>query len=266
MPQILTDSMTSEALALLRLYQDWGVDCALDESPVDRMAEPPPIPRAFSRKATRPAATASKPAASPIVATQASLTQAQDLAALARSLPDLPGCALARTATHTLLPIHVEGAALMLIGETPDADEDRSGLLFAGPSGQLLDRMFASIGLSRETMSQAPALPWRPPGGRDVTLVEMRACRPVLHRAIALCRPQRLITLGATPTRLLLGEDSVLTRVRGRWAESTLEDGTVLPVLPMRHPLQLPASATARRDAWRDLLLLAETLAPSGAS
>ena len=57
-------------------------------------------------------------------------------------------------------------ARIMLVGEAPGAEEDRAGLPFVGPSGQLLDRMLASIGLDRTQVLITNILPWRPPGNR----------------------------------------------------------------------------------------------------
>lgn len=243
------------ALALLNLYREWGVDCTLEEAPLNRMAEKArPLPSRKPNTRVQPEPTRPASGVPPVDVT--------DMASLHRAISSFTECALSRTATHTLLPVHVENASLMIVGETPDADEDRSGTLFAGASGDMLDRLLGSIGLSRHTMSQAAALPWRPPGGRDVTPLEIRQCRPLLLQAIALCRPERLILFGATPTRMLMGEPTVLTRVRGRWEPVSLPDGSAIPALPMRHPLQVHVSARARQDMWRDLLHLAETIDP----
>ena len=54
----------------------------------------------------------------------------------------------------------------MLIGEAPGAEEDRLGKPFVGPSGQLLDRMLAAIGLDRRTVWITNIIFWRPPGNR----------------------------------------------------------------------------------------------------
>jgi len=191
----------------------------------------------------------------------ASPAAAATLDALIASLATLPNLALRRTATHTLVPVHVDKAAVMILGDIPDAEEDRTGILFSGAPGALLRRMLASIGLSPDDLSRAPALPWRPPGGRDASAAERDACTPVLHRAIVLCAPQIVVSFGATPLRMLMGEDAQLNRLRGRWAHLDLPGlDRPIRILPMRHPAQVGASASARRDAWRDLITLAEAL------
>ena len=139
----------------------------------------------------------------------------------------------------------------------PDADEDRAGHPFAGPPGALLDRMLASIGLSRADMLVAPLIPWRPPGDRKVSPVEMAACLPFLHRLLVLAQPRLVVLMGMRPLRALAGADSSLARLRGRWLPIVVP-GAPAPIqaLPMRHPGHLLANPLSRREAWHDLMLL----------
>ena len=248
----------AELLAALQLQYEWGVDEALSEETIDRLSEAARVlPTRIS------ASLRSQIPTGPIRSAGGSaLEQAKDLPSLIAASEALDDLFLARTATHRLRPIHVEHAPFMLIGETPDADEDRSGTLFAGRAGGLLERMLASVGMKREALSMAPAIPWRPPGGRGVTDQEMRSCQPLLLKTIALCRPPLIVTMGVTPLRMLLGDQAMLNRLRGKWTAVTIPGlPNPVPLLPMRHPLQLAASPAARRNAWQDLLVLMERLA-----
>lgn len=270
----------AELLAALQLQYEWGADEALCELPVDRLSEAPPrLPDTAQSRAdegqsvaarrspeiwdgTRPAAVKSG-AASAGALSLGAVQEAPDLPTLMRLTEAPDDLFLARTATHRLEPVFVEDAPFMLIGEAPDADEDRSGTLFAGEAGALLEKMLRSAGLERGRISMAPALPWRPPGGRTPSDAEMQACHPLLLRTIALCRPRFLVTMGVTPLKMLLGPDAAVGRLRGKWTELSVPGlATPVPILPMRHPLQLRASAAARRNAWQDLLILMEKLAP----
>ncbi|MGC5747092.1 uracil-DNA glycosylase [Gluconobacter sp. NFX36] len=248
----------AELLAALHLQYEWGVDEVLSEETIDRLSEASRVlPERISGLPR-----VQSPSEAPRASGGAALDRAQDLPSLIAASNALDDLFLARTATHRLQPIHVEQAPFMLIGETPDADEDRSGVLFAGWAGELLDRMLASAGLRRASLSMAPAIPWRPPGGRGVTEQEMRSCRPLLLKTIALCQPPFLVTMGVTPLRMLIGDQAMLGRLRGKWMNVSIPGlSNPLPLLPMRHPLQLAASPAARRNAWQDLLVLMERLA-----
>ncbi len=260
---------------------EWGADEALDEQPHDRLAaaftaaaaRPPamPPPAVAARPSARPAAASALPPradAAPARPLGGPARQAEDLAAAAGSIELLraavmgfDGCTLRDTASHTLFAEGDASAGLMLIGEVPDADEDRAGHPFAGPSGALLDRMLASIGLSRAGLLITPLIPWRPPGDRKVSPAETAACLPFLYRLLVLAKPSHVVLMGVRPTRAMLGADASLSRLRGRWLPFTVP-GVPAPIqaLPMRHPGHLMANPLSRREAWHDLLLLRRTL------
>ncbi|MFT9015842.1 MAG: uracil-DNA glycosylase [Acetobacter sp.] len=180
--------------------------------------------------------------------------------ALSMAMDRFEACPLRATAMHTLVPHGPTHAPLMLIGEAPDADEDRSGQVFAGVCGTLLDEMLAPLPLTRADLLLATALPWRPPGGRPPSDLEQRMCLPFLERAIELFAPQRLLLCGRMPAAMMLGRDS---QPRREWQPLALPGLPPLPVLCMRHPLQLRASSTARREIWQSLLLVMQTLRQS---
>jgi uracil-DNA glycosylase len=144
----------------------------------------------------------------------------------------------------------------MLIGEAPGADEDRLGRPFVGASGQLLDRMLASVGLSRQDSAYITnILPWRPPGNRTPTDGEIALFLPFVQRHIELARPRHLVLLGGVAAKGLLGAKEGITRLRGRWHRFA-----ALPALPTLHPAYLLRSPSAKREAWADWLLLRRTL------
>jgi DNA polymerase len=150
----------------------------------------------------------------------------------------------------------------MLVGEAPGGEEDRVGKPFVGTSGQLLDRMLATIGLDRSSVYITNVLFWRPPGNRQPTPAEMAACLPFVERHIELVAPDLLVLLGATSTKTLLARTEGITRLRGRWF--TFESAGMprpVPALPMYHPAFLLRQPAQKREAWRDLLLLSEALA-----
>jgi DNA polymerase len=260
-----------DALAALRLQLEYGADEALAEAPVDRFAvrpaakvQPAPAPKVqpASPPQVQPASPKVQPGAGPQV------QRAQEAAAAARTLADLrtalarfDGCALSTTATNLVFSDGNPDAGLMFVGEGPGAEEDRAGLPFVGPSGQLLDRMLASIGLDRSKYLITNLIPWRPPGNRNPTDSEVLICLPFLLRHIALVRPRHLVLLGAMASRALLGGSTGITKLRGKWVEANIPDlPAPLPALPMLHPAYLLRSPGAKRDAWADLLLLRRTL------
>jgi DNA polymerase len=151
-------------------------------------------------------------------------------------------------------------AEVMLIGEAPGAEEDRQGTPFVGPSGQLLDRMLAAIGLDRASVYITNVIYWRPPGNRSPTPAEIAACQPFLERQIELIRPKVIVFVGGIAARGLLGVKEGVTKLRGRRLLYPLADGTSVPALVMFHPAYLLRTPAQKRLAWRDLLTLKRLL------
>jgi DNA polymerase len=253
---------TQMLLAALRLQIEWGADEALAETPVDRFAV---RPAAASAEAPAAPAILRAPApVAPLVAAPAAAARlaagAQDLAGLKAAMAGADS-ALRDTATNLVFADGNPTAGLMLIGEAPGADEDRLGRPFVGVSGQLLDRMFASVGLTRERdFYVTNILPWRPPGNRTPTDGEINLFLPFVLRHIALVRPRHVVLLGGVSAKALLRAKDGITRLRGRWHRMEGEEGTRLPALPTLHPAYLLRSTGAKRDAWADLVLLRRTL------
>ncbi len=237
---------------MLRLQIEWGADEALEPAPIDRLRPPaPPPPRL-----TPPSPAAPTPAAPPLATPTVT---APTLAALRDAIANFTGCALRDTASHLVFADGNPASGLLFIGEAPSAAEDRSGRAFDGPAGAYLERMLHSIGLDRDKALLTPLIPWRPPGGRPPTPVEIAACLPFLHQLIVLTAPRRLVLLGTLAQRTILG--AVPRRRTRGWLAATIPGrADPLPALALASPDLLLAKPAGRRDAWADLRLLRRTI------
>lgn len=256
--------------ALLQFYADAGADEAMGDAPVDRTRLADKV-ALFPSPAAAPSLT--KPAAMPDAApsgeaplgTIESLGDARQLAAAAKTIDELKsaldgfqGLSLKRTATQMVFADGNLKARVMLVGEAPGADEDRLGRPFVGVSGQLLDRMLASIGLSRESnIYISNVINWRPPGNRSPSEAEIALSLPFIQRHIELVKPEVLIFAGGVAAKALMNTAQGITRLRGKWAEHK-SDGleNPIPTLPIFHPAYLLRSPQEKRLAWADLLKL----------
>lgn len=254
------------ALDLLRWYIDMGADEAIGERPIDRFqlsaAALEPRAKAPPKQPERRAPAAPSPAGDGLrmESPEAAGESARQLAETAKNLDELrgllaafDGCALKRTATNLVFGDGNPAADIMLIGEAPGADEDRQGLPFVGVSGQLLDKMLASIGLDRTSAYITNILPWRPPGNRKPTPAESAMCMPFIRRHIELVGPKVLILLGGTSASSLLERKEGIMRMRGRWFDYMSRDGEI-PAMPTYHPAFLLRQPALKKDVWRDLL------------
>jgi uracil-DNA glycosylase family 4 len=264
-------------LAALRLQIEWGADEALEAQPVDRLgARPPPQPSPAARERESVGRERLQITPSPaergrvgegVAPRGTAAERAAQVAAGARTLADLrttiagfDGCALRDTASNLVFAEGDPSSGLMLIGDAPGADEDRSGMPFAGVAGAYLDRMLSSIGLARAGLLLSPLIPWRPPGDRPPSPMELTICLPFLFRLIALAAPRRLVLLGPLAVRAILGQ-ATRRRPRGAWLDMAVPGlSQALPALPTFSPGELMRNPRDRRAAWADLRLLRRTL------
>jgi len=179
---------------------------------------------------------------------------------LAAELESFEGCGLKKTAKSTVFSDGVSSARIMLVGEAPGQDEDRTGKPFVGRSGQLLDAMMATIGLSRaDNLYIANVIPWRPPGNRAPSVDELETCKPFIMRQIELVAPEIIVLVGGTSAKTLLNTETGITRLRGKW--QTLEiGGRDIPALPFFHPAYVLRRPETKIDVWADLCALKQKL------
>jgi len=262
---------------LLAFYLEAGVDCALGDEPVNRLADPDlaaePRAAVVHQPVVRPAslpATLPPPAAPPggeatvapdiaIASAREAARTAPTLEALRQLLENFDGCALKHTATRLVFADGNPQARVMFVGEAPGRDEDIEGLPFVGRSGKLLDRMIAAIGLDRSKVYIANVIPWRPPGNRTPTPQETQICLPFIQRQIELANPDVLVTLGNPSTQALLQTREGIMRTRGKWMDYHTGTRTIRAIATF-HPAYLLRSPAYKRMSWQDLRAIAKAL------
>jgi DNA polymerase len=244
---------------LLRLQIEWGADEALEDAPVARLRPAPATPTAPIARVSPPPVLPSG-VGTPAERAMAAASQATSLETLRGALAGFDGCALRETATNLVFAAGDATVGVVVIGDPPNADDDRAGTPFAGRNGQLLDTMLASAGLDRTRLLVTSLLPWRPPGGRPATPTEVTLCLPFLQRLIALTAPTLLVLAGAQAVRALIG-------TRPRSAGGLRRTECRMPGLPQAVPavlLPFPASALRsaadRKEAWAALRHLRRVL------
>ncbi len=271
-PQSATD--------LLAWYAEMGVDTALEEDAIDRLAPAAPPEPVFSTPLPPPEHSTPFPPPQPLTsiaparttvappheserAARAAAAAATNLDELRAALEAYEGCGLKRTATQLVFADGNPQGRVMFVGEGPGREEDIQGLPFVGRSGQLLDRMLAAIGLDRTKVYIANVVPWRPPGNRTPTPQETAACRPFIERQIELADPDFLICLGGPAAAELMNNKGGILRFRGQWHD--YDTGRrVIRAMATLHPAYLLRQPLQKRLVWRDFLMIKEALDASG--
>jgi len=165
-------------------------------------------------------------------------------------------CRLSEGRTNVVFSDGHPDARLLVIGEAPGANEDRTGLPFVGPAGKLLDLLLSSVGLSRETSVHiCNVIKCRPPENRNPRPDEIEACTPFLRRQIELVRPEVILGVGAFAAQFLTGTEMAMGKLRG---EVYSYEGT--PVVVTYHPAALLRNQGWIRPTWDDLQLVRRLL------
>ena len=259
-----TDQRAAESL--LAFWAEAGVDVALVDTPIDRLAEGAARLKAKSQPkpvAVKPASPGrAAPDVSGAVAEAKRLAaEAQDLEQLAAAIAAFEGCPLRyEGARQAVFSRGNPEAPLMVIGEGPGGDEDIQGAPFVGRAGKLLDKMLAAAGVTDRVFITNTVF-WRPPGNRTPTAAEQAVCAPFVERAIQLVNPKMLMLAGGASAKHMLKREEGILSLRGRWFEWKNADETLaLPALPTLHPAFLLRQPAAKKKAWQDLLTLTERL------
>lgn len=261
--------MQNETINAYRSLNAWWSEAGVDVEPLPKFTNTKTDKTSKQPSPARPPANtapASKPTASRLNEAEKLASNANDLEQLYAAIRDFDTGALSRFASQAVIARGNSKADVMLIGEAPGSEEDNAGKPFIGPSGQFLDKMFASIELDEKSLYITNSVFWKPKANRKPTEEEVQMCLPFVHRHIALIAPKILVTIGGSSSKSLLGVDTGITRLRGKWGQYAIKnpDGsdskTIIPVLPMFHPAFVLRKPATKKNCWHDLLSLQETL------
>ena len=220
-----------------------------------------------------PAASPLKPAPrpAPAPAPAGAKSKAAVFAELSEKIKACRSCPLGKSRIQAVPGVGSHDAQVMFVGEGPGFDEDHQGEPFIGRSGKLLDKIMESIGLSRPTVYIAnivkchpmvdPSDPEKHGNDRPPSPDEIAACRGWLDTQIRTIAPRFIVTLGAVPARVLLGDNTPISKIRGVWREYDPGEGAPkVRLLPTFHPAALLRNPDLKRDVWADMKNLREEL------
>ena len=164
-------------------------------------------------------------------------------------------CSLSKTRTNIVFSGGIPNHKMMLIGEAPGYYEDQKGEPFVGKAGQLLDKIFASVGLSRQKdVYICNTLKCRPPDNRDPLPEEKEACYPYLEAQIEILKPKIILICGKVALATMLNTGTGITKVRGKWFDGPFGS----KMMPIFHPSYLLRNDSHEKGSpkwlmWQDI-------------
>jgi uracil-DNA glycosylase len=170
-------------------------------------------------------------------------------------IKDCQKCRLGSTRKNFVFGVGNPNAKIMFVGEAPGREEDEQGIPFVGRAGQLLSRMLASIGLSRDDVFIANVLKCRPPQNRDPLPEEIAHCEPYLKKQLSLISPVLIVALGRIAGQVLLRREDSLSQLR-----QTIHLYEKIPLIVTYHPAALLRNSQWKQQAWEDLKKMKKVL------
>jgi DNA polymerase len=170
-------------------------------------------------------------------------------------------CELGSHRTQVVIERGNPQASLMIVGEGPGQQEDEQGLPFVGKSGQLLDKILASVQLDcHRDVYICNVVKCRPPNNRVPSTTEMNACKPYLLEQIRLVDPKVILLAGATAVKGVIGDKRGITKIRGQWMQ--WEGRLCMPIFHPAYLLRHPSREKGKPKwlMWQDIQAVREKL------
>ena len=181
--------------------------------------------------------------------------RSKSLEFLKKSIMNLKKCDLKKNAKNIVFSDGNPKSKIMLIGEAPGANEDDEGLPFVGRAGMLLDKMLTAINLDRKKVYISNIINYRPPENRRPTDEEIKRYLPFITKHIEIINPKILVLLGSTAMNALIGNDVVISKMRGKWIEKEFGNCKTSVIITF-HPAFLMRQPAQKKMSWIDLKMI----------
>jgi len=181
--------------------------------------------------------------------------KANNLERLKKSISQVKNCTLKKNAKNLVFSDGNPKSKIMLIGEAPGANEDEEGLPFVGRAGALLDKMLSAIDLDRKKVYISNIINFRPPDNRRPTEEEIERYLPFIIKHIEIINPKILVLLGSTAMNALIGNEVVISKMRGKWIEKKFGNCKTSVIITF-HPAFLMRQPAQKKMAWIDLKMI----------
>ena len=171
---------------------------------------------------------------------------------LKKQINSIENCNLKNNSQNLVLGDGNINSSIMLIGEAPGIEEDKSGMPFKGEIGELLNKMLLAINIKRKDIYCSYAINFRPPEDRKPTSVEVKRYSVFLKEHISIINPKIVILMGSSAMEAVTGINTKISSERGKWKEVILKNKTY-PVMITFNPSYLIRFPENKKYSWEDL-------------
>ena len=179
---------------------------------------------------------------------------------LQNQINSIENCSLKDNSQNIVLGDGNINSSIMLIGEAPGIEEDKSGSPFKGEIGELLNKMLLAIGIKRQNIYCSYAINFRPPEDRKPTAQEIKRYSFFLKEHISIINPKIIILMGSSAMEAVTGINTKISSERGKWKETILKNKTY-PVMISFNPSYLIRFPENKKYSWEDLKKIKKKIA-----
>ena len=178
--------------------------------------------------------------------------KAKLLLELKKQINSIENCNLKDNSQNLVLGDGNINSPIMLIGEAPGAEEDKSSTTFKGEVGELLNKMLLAIEIKRQNIYCSYAINFRPPEDRKPTSLEIKRYSVFLKKHISIINPKIVVLMGSSAMEAVTGINGKISSERGKWKEIILKNKTY-PVMISFNPSYLIRFPENKKYSWEDL-------------
>ena len=171
---------------------------------------------------------------------------------LKEKIKSIEDCELKKFAKNIVFNDGNPKSQIMLVGEGPGEKEDIQGKPFVGEAGILLNKMLSAIKIKREDVYITNVVNYRPPNNRKPEISEINRYSVFLREHISIIKPKILILMGSTAMEAIFGQKLKISKERGKWKETLINQKTYLSILTF-HPAYLLRQPEQKKFSWEDL-------------
>lgn len=258
-------NLLQEISQLLQYHAALGIQEYPRTEWLERFLKKQETPAAQRKNKPQPSPGKSSQAAEKKHIFDAGLARKATLRDVREELGDCQRCRLHQSRTSIVFGQGTETARLMIVADAPGSADDQQGTPFQGDSGELLDKMLAAIGLSREEIYLTNLVKCFPGADAKPREEEIKTCLPFLFRQIEIICPTVICTMGMLAAQALLHSRKSLFQLRGRFynfndlCSSQLDEKILL--MPSLHPALLLENIDLKKASWQDLQMIQKKLA-----
>ena len=178
---------------------------------------------------------------------------------LKKQINSIENCNLKNNSHNLVLGDGNINSSIMLIGEAPGIEEDKSSMPFKGEIGELLNKMLLAINIKRKDIYCSYAINFRPPEDRKPTSLEVKRYSVFLKEHISIINPKIVILMGSSAMEAVTGINTKISSERGKWKEVILKNKTY-PVMITFNPSYLIRFPENKKYSWEDLKIIRQKI------